>query len=72
MLLLKLVENGQGQRVRTDINGAATLENLPPGKFFVVGTASLGKIGVTWDVPVVLRAGANKLSLTLANASWSL
>jgi hypothetical protein len=71
-LLLKLVENGQGQRVRTDINGAATLENLPPGKFFVVGTASLGKIGVTWDVPVVLRAGANKLSLTLANASWSL
>jgi hypothetical protein len=71
-LLLKLVENGQGQRVRTDINGAATLENLPSGKFFVVGTASLGKIGVTWDVPVVLRTGANKLSLTLANASWSL
>jgi hypothetical protein len=71
-LLLKLVENGQGQRVRTNINGAATLENLHPGKFFVVGTASLGKIGVTWDVPVVLRTGANKLSLTLANATWSL
>ena len=71
-LLLKLVENGQGQRVRTDINGAATLENLPAGKFFVVGTASLGKVGVTWDVPIVLQKGANKLSLTLANASWSL
>lgn len=71
-LLLKLVENGQGQRVRTDINGAATLENLPSGKFFVVGTASLGKVGVTWDVPIILQKGANKLSLTLANASWSL
>ncbi len=71
-LLLKLVENGQGQRVRTDINGAATLENLPSGKFFVVGTASLGKVGVTWDVPIVLQKGSNKLSLTLANASWSL
>ena len=71
-LLLKLVENGQGQRVRTDINGAATLENLPSGRFFVVGTASLGKVGVTWDVPIVLQKGANKLSLTLANASWSL
>jgi hypothetical protein len=71
-LLLKLVENGRGQRVRTDINGAATLESLPSGKFFVVGTASLGKVGVTWDVPVVLRTGSNKLSLTLANASWSL
>ncbi len=71
-LLLKLVENGRGQRVRTDINGAATLDSLPSGKFFVVGTASLGKVGVTWDVPVVLRTGSNKLSLTLANASWSL
>ena len=71
-LLLKLVENGRGQRVRTDINGAATLDSLPSGKFFVVGTASLGKVGVTWDVPVVLRSGSNKLSLTLANASWSL
>jgi hypothetical protein len=71
-LLLKLVENGKGQRVRTDINGAATLENLPSGNFFIVGTASLGKVGVTWDVPVVLQTGTNKLSLTLANSSWSL
>lgn len=71
-LLLKLVENGKGQRVRTDINGAATLENLPSGNFFIVGTASLGKVGVTWDVPVVLQTGTNKLSLTLANSTWSL
>jgi hypothetical protein len=71
-LLLKLVESGQGYRVRTDINGAAALENLPAGKFFVVGTASLGKVGVTWSVPIQLRDGKNKLSLTLANAAWSL
>ena len=71
-LLLKIVEDGQGYRVRTDINGAATLENLPIGKFFVVGTASLGKVGVTWSVPIQLEGGTNKLSLTLANAAWSL
>ena len=71
-LLLKIVEAGQGYRVRTDINGAAVLENLPPGKFFVVGTASLGTVGVTWSVPIQLKAGTNKLSLTLANAAWSL
>ena len=71
-LLLKVVEAGQGYRVRTDINGAATLENLPPGKFFVVGTASLGTVGVTWSVPIQLKSGTNKLSLTLANAAWSL
>ena len=58
-LLLKLVEGGQGYRVRTDINGAAALENLPVGKFFVVGTASLGKIGVTWSVPIQLKNGKN-------------
>lgn len=71
-LLLKIVEAGQGYRVRTDINGAAALENLPPGKFFVVGTASLGTVGVTWSVPIQLKSGTNKLSLTLANAAWSL
>lgn len=71
-LLLKIVEAGKGYRVRTDINGSATLENLPAGKFFVVGTASLGKIGVTWSVPIQLKTGMNKLSLTLANADWSL
>ena len=70
-LLLKLVEGGQGYRVRTDINGAASLENLPVGKFFVVGTASLGRVGVTWSVPIQLNDGKNKLSLTLANAAWS-
>ena len=70
-LLLKLVEGGQGYRVRTDINGAAALENLPVGKFFVVGTASLGRVGVTWSVPIQLKDGKNKLSLTLANAAWS-
>ena len=47
-------------------------EDLPPGKFFVVGTASLGTVGVTWSVPIQLKAGTNKLSLTLANAAWSL
>ena len=71
-LLLKIVEDGRGYRVRTDINGSATLENLPVGKFFVVGTASLGKVGVTWSVPIQLTGGRNKLSLTLANAAWSL
>jgi len=36
-----------------------------------VGTASLGKVGVTWSVPVDLDEGMNKLSLTLGNSSWS-
>ena len=71
-LLLDLVEGGKGMRVRTNIDGFATVTNLNSGKYYVVGTASLGKVGVTWSVPVTLSAGTNKLSLTLENAAWSL
>lgn len=70
-LLLDMVENGKGMRVRTNIDGFATVENLNSGKYFVVGTASLGKVGVTWSVPIILSPGTNKLSLTLENAAWS-
>ena len=70
-LLLDLVEDGKGMRVRTNIDGFASVENLNSGKYYVVGTASLGKVGVTWSVPVILSPGTNKLSLTLENAAWS-
>ena len=71
-LLLDLVEGGKGMRVRTNIDGFASVENLNSGKYYVVGTASLGQVGVTWSVPVILSPGTNKLSLTLENAAWSL
>ena len=71
-LLLDLVEGGKGMRVRTNIDGFATVDNLNSGKYFVIGTASLGRVGVTWSVPVILSPGTNKLSLTLENAAWSL
>ena len=70
-LLLEEVSRNNGVRIRTDINGSATVQNLEKTKYFVVGTASLGKVGVTWSVPVDLDEGMNKLSLTLGNSSWS-
>ena len=71
-LLLDYVEQGLGKRVRTDINGNATIRGMIPDNYYIIGTASLGKVGVTWNFPVRLREGTNKLSLTLSNASWSL
>jgi len=71
-LLLNFEDRGEGKRVRTDVDGSAMLDGLPAGKYFVIGTASLGKVGVTWSVPVSLNTGNNKISLTLANCSWSL
>ena len=70
-LLQTEVSEGRGYRVRTDLDGAASLENLPARSFNLVGTASLGIVGVTWNLSVRLLGGANKLSLTLANAAWS-
>jgi hypothetical protein len=69
--LLNIVEKGEGRRVRTDVDGAAEIIGLEKGRYFVIGTASLGKVGVTWSVPISLKSGSNKISLTLANCSWS-
>ena len=71
-MLLDLIEKGDGRRVRTDVDGAANILDIKEGRYFIIGTASLGKVGVTWSVPISLTLGNNKISLTLANCSWSL
>ena len=71
-LLLDFEDNGDGKRIRTDVDGSASISGFKKGKYYVIGTASLGKVGVTWSVPVSLNSGNNKISLTLANCSWSL
>ncbi len=67
---LSQTSSGHGYRARTDLNGFGSFRNVRPGLYFLVGTASLGTVGVTWNVPVYLRDGTNKTSLTLSNASW--
>jgi hypothetical protein len=67
---LSQVSSGYGYRTRTDLNGFGNFKSVKPGLYFLVGTASLGTVGVTWNVPVYLREGTNKTSLTLSNASW--
>ena len=71
-LLLNEVNLGQGKRIRTDIDGAGTLNQIESGDYYLIGSAALGKIGVTWNTPINVTSGLNKLSLTLANSSWSL
>lgn len=71
-VLLDLIQDGGGKRIRTDVDGYAKLTDLNVGNYFITGTATLGKVGVTWDVPVRLVSGNNKISLTLENSAWSL
>tara|TARA_Y100000588_G_scaffold329496_1_gene365753 strand:+ start:77 stop:1414 length:1338 start_codon:yes stop_codon:yes gene_type:complete len=66
-------EKSLGRRIRTDIDGnSGEISDLATGSYYIIGTASLGQVGVTWSVPVKVKSGRNKVSLTLANASWSL
>ena len=70
--LLNEVNLGNGKRIRSDIDGAAVISGIEEGSYYVIGSAALGKIGVTWNTPINISSGLNKLSLTLANSSWSL
>lgn len=72
--LLNHVENNGGRRIRTNIDGRSEdIKDVAAERHHVIGTATLGKVGVTWDVPVTISPGKHtSLSLTLANASWSL
>jgi len=36
----------------------------------LVGTAPVGKVGAVWNIPIRLKTGYNKTSLTLANTNW--
>jgi hypothetical protein len=66
-------EKNSGRRIRTDIDGSSgEIRSLVAGSYYIIGTASLGQVGVTWSVPVKVKSGRNKVSLTIANASWSL
>ena len=66
-------EKNPGRRIRTDIDGnSGEIRSLAAGNYYIIGTASLGQVGVTWSVPVKVKSGRNKVSLTIANASWSL
>ncbi len=71
-LLLNEINLGQGKRIRTDIDGAGVFSQIESGDYHLIGSAALGKIGVTWNTPINVTSGLNKLSLTLANSSWSL
>ncbi|MBG29250.1 MAG: hypothetical protein CMI31_04515 [Opitutae bacterium] len=72
--LLAAVDADQGRRIRTDIDGASPIiKELSAGSYFIIGTAPLGQVGVTWSLPLAIEASSDKrVALTLNNSSWSL
>ena len=69
----KALLDSSDRRIRTDIDGnSGEISDLATGNYYIIGTASLGQVGVTWSVPVMVKSGRNKVSLTIVNSSWSL
>jgi hypothetical protein len=59
-------------KVDTDLNGHASVNNLPPGHYWVSSlglTAAAGDVRLRWDVPVSVQAGqTTRVDLTNLNA----
>jgi hypothetical protein len=72
--LLAATDADGGRRVRTDIDGASPIiVGLSAGSYYIIGTAPLGQVGVTWSLPVEIGSSTDKrVALTLNNSSWSL
>ena len=58
-------------RIKTNSVGEATLSNVQPGDYFLVGTSTLGQVGVVWSKPISIKTGENIMSLSLKDASWA-
>ena len=53
---------------KTDMNGTASLADLPAGKYWIVGSTKVGKYPVVWDYPATIEAGKNRIHLDATNA----
>ena len=58
-------------RIKTNSMGEANLANIEAGNYYVVGSSSLGQVGIVWSKPLQLRPGSNSISLDLRDAAWA-
>jgi chromosome segregation ATPase len=59
------------RRIKTNSLGEGNLNNLPSGKYYLVGTSPLGQVGVVWSKSISLNNGDNLIGLNLADAAWA-
>jgi chromosome segregation ATPase len=58
-------------RLKTNSIGQANLDDIEPGRYFVIGTSPLGQVGVVWSKSVNLIPGSNNIVLDLRDAEWA-
>lgn len=58
--------------LKTDARGQDSVRSLPPGSYYLVGTAPLGRVGVVWSKPFQVESGrSTALALDLQDAAWA-
>ena len=58
-------------RLKTNSVGEAKLQNMKPGRYFIVGASTLGQVGVVWSKLVDIKSGPNNIKLGLSDAIWA-
>ena len=58
-------------RLKTNSVGEAKLQNMKPGRYFIVGASTLGQVGVVWSKLVDIKSGPNNIKLGLSDDIWA-
>ena len=59
------------RRIKTNSLGVGNVDDLGDGDYYIIGSSTLGQVGVVWSKPISLNQGDNKISLDLNDASWA-
>lgn len=66
--VLAAINSSAASAVRADANGNGTLPGVPPGTYYLMISAMVNGRPLMWSQAVPLRAGANSITLSAANA----
>ncbi len=59
------------RRIKTNSLGVGNVDDLGDGDYYIIGSSTLGQVGVVWSKPISLNQGDNKITLDLNDASWA-
>ena len=58
-------------RLKTNSIGETSKGNIQPGNYYLIGSSTLGQVGVVWSKPIEIKQGENQIDLSLNDASWA-
>lgn len=56
---------------KTNMSGTASVENLAPGQYWIVGSTNIAKSVIVWDCKIEVHGGRNRVHLDATNAVYA-